>query len=442
MYKALIAKVKVLKHPNADKLAIGKIGNYQVIIGKDTLDGSLGIFFANDGQLSEEYVKYNNLISYTDEKTGEKKGGYFPRNRRVRAQKFRGEISEGYWAPIDSLNFIAYDLSKLKEGDQFDSLGGVSICKKYITKATQLIGNSNKKEKRIIKSFPEHAETLQLKREVDNIKPGSIIYVTEKLHGSSGRFGYVPVIVEHTLSFWSRLCFLLAGGGWQKKKHKRVEYQYVNGSRRVVLTGQKEGFHGRNDFREEAVKPFRHRLFKGEVVYFEIVGYVNGKHIMNAQDTTKLRDKKFTKQYGKFMTYTYGQPKGTCKIYVYRITNVNEDGDSYDLPWLQVKRRCKELGVEHAPEIGLNVDNVQGFRMGGRFKTPSETCYSKNLLEYVEEQLEKPSIISMFNIREGVVVRVEDEDGVKFLKHKSFTFGLLEGYLKENDNYVDIEESS
>ena len=47
------------------------------------------------------------------------------------------------------------------------------------------------------------------------------------------------------------------------------------------------------------------------------------------------------------------------------------------------------------------------------------------------------------HIREGIVVRLEKANGrMKCYKHKSFEFKVLEGILKQDDNYVDIEDIS
>ncbi|MGH8008315.1 MAG: hypothetical protein ACREQ3_15070, partial [Candidatus Binatia bacterium] len=111
------------------------LGN-QVIVGTDTENGALGIFFPSDGQLTTPYCEANDLITYKDVVTGEKKGGYFDDKRRVRAQKFRGERSEGLWMPLSSLNWTDYDVSQLREGDKITELHGFLICNKYYTPAT------------------------------------------------------------------------------------------------------------------------------------------------------------------------------------------------------------------------------------------------------------------------------------------------------------------
>lgn len=41
---------------------------------------------------------------------------------------------------------------------------------------------------------------------------------------------------------------------------------------------------------------------------------------------------------------------------------------------------------------------------------------------------------------EWICVRIESEDGIKICKEKNFLFGVLEGYFKEKDSYIDTKE--
>ena len=67
MYNAIVCKVKVFPHPNADKIALGNAHGFQIIVSKDTPDDQMGLFFPPDGQLSEEYATANDLVGYTDD---------------------------------------------------------------------------------------------------------------------------------------------------------------------------------------------------------------------------------------------------------------------------------------------------------------------------------------------------------------------------------------
>jgi hypothetical protein len=417
MYSAIVCKVNTRPHPNADRLLLGTAHGYQVVVGLDTQDGELGVFFAADGQLSEQMCEANDLIGYTDPETGERKGGFFAKNRRVRSQKFRGEKSDGYWTSLSSLSWTGANLSDLREGDQFTELNGLPVCNKYFTPATlRAMKGGTPATKRENICFAKHIDTKQLKHEISNVPTNSVIYTTEKLHGTSGRFGYVMDETPLPRKWYQKLA----------RRPGKVQrgYKHLMGTRNVVMADRKhEGFYGSEEFRWQACEKLEGNLHKGEVVYFELVGYTTtGAAIMGQHHTSELKDIK--KKYGEIIEYSYGQPLGTCGLYVYRITRVNEDGVVTELPWLQVKERCNQLGVQHVPELASPI-----------WYTGDEA----QLSVMAEALNEGPSTLDERHIREGVVLRVENSDTL-WLKSKSFTFGVLEGYLKNSDEYVDTEE--
>lgn len=423
-YQAIVCKIKTRPHPSADKIKLGTCLGNQVVIGIDTEEDSIGVFFPTDGQLSEEFCKEHDLIAYTDTETGEKKGGFFDQRRRVRAQKFRQEKSDGYWCPISMFSFTGYDITKLKEGDVFVELNNIPICNKYITKATRnATGEKQKKStRRETPMFPAHFDTEQFRYYADKIKPGSILSITLKLHGSSFRLCHTLDDIE--LKWYEKL--------WNKTFSNKIpdqKWNYLNGSRNVILErGNGVGWYGTEEFRYEAVKQLIGNLHKGEIIYGEIVGWVNEQMpIMHSVKTSVLKDKEFTKKYGEEMYFKYGCPQGTRKIYIYRIAYATVDGHIIDLPWNAVKQRCAELGAEPVLEI------VSPFVYDGNVE---------KLRELVESHTEGEDLIDASHIREGCCVRVENGLDLSVYKSKSHTFLVLEGVIKDKDDYVDTEESS
>jgi len=416
-YSALVCRVHTRPHPNADRLQLGTANGYQVIVGLDVQDGELGVFFGPDGQLSEEMCAANDLIGYTDPDTHERRGGYFPKNRRVRSQKLRGIPSDGFWTGLSSFVFTGVRAEDFVEGQTFTELNGIPICNKYITEATRRAQASGQgKQRRENAGFPKHIDTKQLKHYIDSIPEDSIIYITEKLHGTSGRYGLVYEETEVPLKWWEKLA---------RRKSKAVgEYKYMNGTRNVVMADHTHsGFYGNEEFRFNAVKDIQ--LHKGEVLYFELVGYTTtGTPIMSPQNTSNL--KKELKGYANPMVYSYGTESPNCDLYVYRITRADPDGNITELSWPQVKRRCGELGIKHVPDI------ARALYTGKKDKLQDKVS------EFTEDL---SSTLDSRHIREGVVIRVEAPDGTTdWYKNKSFTFGVLEGYLKDSDDYVDAEE--
>lgn len=432
-YNGIVTKIEsVRSHTNADRLQIASILGYQVIVSLDAKQGDIGILFPDDGQLSMEYATANNLIAGVDE-NGNKTGGYFDHNRRVRAQKLRGEKSEAYFAPLESLSFTGYDISKLNVGDRFNTLNDIPICNKYITKATQEAGakknKKGKEEKQFTKKFnqhlktlfPEHKETDQFKHYADKIPYGSNITITSKFHGTSGRVSYIPVITK--LNWLQSIANKLFFGN---KDH--YHYDYVHGSRRVILTKDSDGgYYKGTDFRNKCLERFKNKLNKNEIVFFEIVGYTDtGASIMPTVNTEKMKDKEFTKRFGKNMTYKYGCIEGVCEIYVYRMAIVNPDGHLEEMPWSRVKQRCNEMGIKHVVEI----DNF----------VYTDSVDLKEVVEHLTDGVDLAEGVDESHIREGVCIRVDSNDGKSNIyKNKCFVFKVLEGICKDT-GVVDMEE--
>lgn len=407
-----------------------------MLVGIDVKDGELGVFFETDGQLSEEFCEKNNLIAVRDASGIKISGGMFEKNRKVRSIKIRGVKSEGFWTSTKSFEYTGYDLSRQQEGFEFDELNGHPICNKFVTRQTRsaaeraarAAGKAQKRLQKMKMRYPEHQDTAQFKRAVHTINPGAHLYITRKLHGTSGRYAHLQV--ENLIprnrfqQWWARV---------RKQPEYSTAWEHINGSRRVVLTKSNNGgYYGTNDFRTKATSHLV--LHKGEILFFELVGYSGDRPLMGAADPTQLKDKKIAAQYPTPMVYSYGCEPGQCQMYVYHIAYMTEDGVQVDLSWPQVKRRAQELGLKVVPEIEHRV--YDGDYM--------------SLLEHVSVMVDGPSGVECFpsvldsrHIEEGVVVRVEDpEDGLRFMKYKNFVFGVLEGYLKENEEYVDTEESS
>ena len=144
-----------------------------------------------------------------------------------------------------------------------------------------------------------------------------------------------------------------------------------------------------------------------------------------------VKDPEVRKLYGDKMNYRYGQQIGSWNIYVYRITRTNEDGVVTELSWPQVKGRCKELGIEHVPEMAGDPTPI----------VVGENTPLGDVGLMADAILEGPSHLDPTHIREGICLRIEQPDGkIWFAKHKSFTFKVLEGIIKDNENYVDREE--
>ncbi len=432
-YQGIVCQITVREHfnPKFTKVKIGDVGGDMVVVGGDVLTGELGVFFGADGQLSHQMCM-NNSLYRVDPTTNEKMGGYLEPNRRIRSLKLCEVKSAGLWLRLSSLAWTGYDVSNLKPGDPITQLNGHEVCSKYYTPATlaemKKKANLPKKERKHhddVPFFKKHFDTPQFRMIKNQFPVGSVMYITSKLHGTSGRTGNCKVITTHELPAWKRWVNKLIPNRFPVQTEK---YQIVNGTRNVHLkTPEQVAFYESEGFRWKAIESWAHLLHKGETVYYELVGYTdNNKLIMQSVDTDVLNDPSFVEQYGKQMSYTYGCLPGQCKLFVYRITRTNEDGIVTELSFPQVQHRAAELGVEVVPLV----------------REPFFLFKSTDLEGIVENASEGPESLDPRHIKEGVVVRAEGAQGTIWAKYKSWTFGVLEGYIKNNDSYVDMEEIS
>jgi hypothetical protein len=431
-YKAVVLRLKnVRPHPNADKVQLATCLGNQVVVGLDSKEDHIGVYFQSDGQLSHEFCHANNLYRKAElNKFPKDKCGMFDENRRVRAQKFRGEISDGFWIPLHNFGFIQVTGLDV-EGFEFDEWKGIPICNKYVNPQTLKIARENqgKKAKTAKKSimFKEHFDTAHFGKHLHEFDINQTIVITEKLHGTSGRIGHVQL--ERDLNWKDRLAKLFG------VKVQETEWKYMNGTRRVVLSESKGTQFHDPTIRDKAMKIFEGNLRKGETAFFEIVGYEStGASIMPSVDTTKMGDKEFTKTYGKSMAYSYGCEPTESAVYVYRMTLTDEDGHSVDYSWNDVVKRCNEIGVNPVPHIRTMTLN----ELESNYSDPRDL--QDNFAKLIEGYGSGPSILDASHIKEGVCVRIEGGINNRTTKFKSFEFKVLEGIVKDS-GVIDSEEA-
>ena len=452
-YCGYITKLQnVRPHSNADRMKLADCFGNTVCVGIDTPEDTLLIYFPTDGQLSAEYCEYNNLVRKKDE-NGNNIGGYMdPDKRNVTAIKLRGEKSDGLVMPLESLAFTGVDISTFKMGDTITVVNGHEICKKYIpvNKKAPRVSEGNRTRKKkvpIAPLFVEHADTEQLAYNMDAFKPGDEIEITLKMHGTSQRTGYLPVFKGYKRTLWDKIC--------RRTGEPIYDWDYVSGTRRTVLENFDGGFYGSNAFRKQHEDLFRGKLWKGETVYYEVVGFTDdGASIMASCSNKKLNDKEFVKKYGDTTVFSYGcSPTGwhtyedgsheklpVSDIYVYRMTMTNEDGNIVEYTPDFMRYRCELMGVKcvpvfykgFIPEYSVLPDNVG---------SPTEIdagAYVKNLAETFYDG---PDPIGKTHVREGVVIRIVNRPKFCAYKHKNWYFKALEGIVKVDAEAPDMEEA-
>jgi hypothetical protein len=456
MYCGYIIKVENLRaHPNADRLQILGVFGTETTVDLSVQVGDIGIYFPTDGQLSVEFAEVNNLVRKKDD-AGNQIGGFLdPAKRNIRAINLRGEKSDGLYLPISALDYCYNKdekaIDNFKVGDTISVVNGHDICCKYIprsNKASSTSGGNKTRKKKVAVAplFAEHADTEQLAYHLSAFKAGDEIEITLKMHGTSQRTGCLPVLQGYKRTFLDWL--------FRREGKPIYDYGYVSGTRRVVLENYEGGFYGNNEFREQHSKVFEGKLWKGETVYYEVVGFTTaGAPIMGDANNKKLNDKEFIKQYGETTRFSYGcspnpmpalvyGPTGEVKaeaipqsdIYVYRITMTNPDGEVVEYTPDFMRYRCEQMAVKTVPVFWKGV--IEGKRIETGEITPGE--WIKNIAEGFYDG---PDPIGKTHVREGVVVRIVNRPKFTAYKHKNYSFKVLEGIVKDTAEAPDMEEA-
>lgn len=258
-----------------------------------------------------------------------------------------------------------------------------------------------------------HTDTEQLAYNLDKFRPGDILNMTLKMHGTSQRS--MNTYAELPNGFFRRLFHM----------KKRTKQAYVLGTRRCVVTENSQGFYGNDQFRmphHEALKPY---LEPGMEVFYEVVGYYGPNEentIMPIGDNTKVNDKAFVKQFGKRSIFSYGCEPGQSKMYIYRITSENGERE-----WTpdEITEWCNSHGFNRVPVIEdfefTTVDDLQ------------------NRINKYFEDLADP--IGHTHVKEGVVIRIVNRRTFTAFKSKTYEFKVIEGIIKENETAPDMEEA-
>ena len=464
-YCGYITKLQnVRPHSNADRMKLADCFGNTVCVGIDTPEDTLLIYFPTDGQLSAEYCEHNNLVRKKDE-NGNNIGGYMdPDKRNVTAIKLRGEKSDGLVMPLESLAFTGVDISTFKMGDTITVVNGHEICKKYIpvNKKAPRVSEGNRTRKKkipIAPLFVEHADTEQLAYNMDAFKPGDEIEITLKMHGTSQRTGYLPVFKGYKRTLWDKIC--------RRAGEPIYEWDYVSGTRRTVLENFDGGFYGSNAFRKQHENLFRGKLWKGETVYYEVVGFTDdGTSIMASCSNKKLNDKEFVKKYGDTTVFSYGcSPTCTKRmvgedadgrfmidmtapksdIYVYRMTMTNEDGNIVEYTPNFMRYRCELMGVKTVPVLWKGIIPEKIPVIGNNDEMGAPNLKNIDAGEYIkfkaEEFYDGPDPIGKTHVREGVVIRILNRPKFCAYKHKNWYFKALEGIVKVDAEAPDMEEA-
>jgi RNA ligase (TIGR02306 family) len=179
-----VAKIKEVKeHPNADRLEIHKIKGWEVIAQKGLYkEGDIVVYCPIDAVLPIELSDAMEVTKYLSK-------------QRVKTARLRGVYSQGLLIPTTFLPEGDY-----KIGDDVKDLLGITKYEPPPPPA-QFAGTQLKKDDR----FNRYTDIENIKNFPDVLKEGEQVIISEKIHGSNFRCGWVD---EETFLAGSHNCNL------------------------------------------------------------------------------------------------------------------------------------------------------------------------------------------------------------------------------------------
>ncbi len=186
-FKTEVVRIEIEPHPNADRLELARIGDYQSIVGKGVFaSGDLVAYIQESSIVPQGILEELGLV-------GKLAGS---RSDRVKAVRLRGVLSQGICYPARE---------RWSEGD--DVSGELGITKYSPPIPTHMAGA-------VFDAGPQRTvryDIENIKRHPDVLVMGERVRVTEKLHGTFCCVGVVSEADAH--EEYGRLCVSSKGLG-------------------------------------------------------------------------------------------------------------------------------------------------------------------------------------------------------------------------------------
>jgi len=197
-----LTKVKEIKaHSNADKLELGIIKGWQVVVQKDSLKkGDIVYYFPPDCLIPryisvmlgvEQYLSFSKR--YIKEDDSKSLG-------RVRAIKLRQEVSHGFIVGNDKVKAIADELGIVINGSLIETFG---IEKWEPPLRTDKYGFNSGQAYKQHPAFFKYTNIQNIRHFPDTFTEDDDIVVTEKIHGSNVRVAKVKKVNSRWYKPWT-----------------------------------------------------------------------------------------------------------------------------------------------------------------------------------------------------------------------------------------------
>jgi len=416
-----------------DRLVGYEIFGMQALVGKGQFqDGDAIIAFFHGSQIDKEFASAHNLYRHANLNKDPEATGYLDDNARIKALKLRGNRSEALIMQADTLDVLCLewrdDFAHVTSRTiQFDTVNGKPLVWKHVVKQPREQSGTPRTSLNHLVDLPEHPETGMLFRNLDKLRDGDTVNVSQKLHGTSVRAAMLPM--SRPLKWWERLA---------KKLGVRVtetEYQLAVGSRRVVksLNGEEkpgEHYYSTDIYTATIRNALRHgsQLPHNFLIYGEIVGFEPGEPLKPIQKD-----------------FEYDAIPGTADLYLYRVQYRDDNGILYELTRKQVEVFAERYGWRVVPGL------FEGVWHGGDRAIMIPDNYGSAAVIKIEDMLDvrfnQSGLSQALPLShptlpdEGVVLRVETGGLPLLLKAKSPQFYEHEGVMTDQ-GLGDIEDNA
>lgn len=243
-------------HPNADRLQIAQLNDWDwpVVIAKDSVKiGDKCVYLPVDAVLPEDLRIF---LFPEDSKIKLTKS-------RIRSIKIRGALSQGMIVGLEKLKTFLNN-STPNTWNLGEDVSGILNITKYEPPEENIPSTRSGQPKKLREFNPNFSKYTNIENwkyyAKSVLTEGEMINITEKLHGTSARYGYVEKVKAE--GFKGFLQSLL----WKIRPLSRFEF--VVGSRNIELKEDSVDVYNKIALQEN----MRVKLRAGECIYGEIVG--------------------------------------------------------------------------------------------------------------------------------------------------------------------------
>jgi len=372
-HKAIVVKLSIFPHNNADKLEIAKVNDWDwnIVVGKGIYKtGDLAVYIPVDSLLDQNfYDEYLSKSKITMSKVGDK--------YKVKTVKIRGVISQGLVIPAKENMKLGDDVTKelriVKYEPEDPSFSNPA-------NKIQIVKKDSKYKKVVNSIFREYTDIQNFKYYPNLIKDGEHVVLLEKIHGTNTRICIIrDNCFPKTLLQKIRLFF----SKFFSKENKK--WQLFVGSHHKVIYNEKDtsNWYKDNVYWGAAYKSSLASNYNE--VTDSICDYIKSRPCYNVfHESDIIGITFFGEVFGsKIQDLEYGYKNGERGFFVFDISYIRKDGTRGFLNWSDVGVICSMLRIHTVPELWIGK-------------------WNSGLVDYAKG---KTTVPNANHIREGFVVK-------------------------------------